>query len=303
MEKRNFAEWLKTFRPSINGYDYYTDFAKVHKYAESLKLEISILNALIGSKNIENDFEKILVRYPECLKAVPILLAVREKEIFCRDDNTEMNYRFDEKIHGVAEYKYFMRRTGLFDLLENHIIANLFDYVTGVEVGLDSNGRKNRGGKQMERLVENFLQAAGVEYFAEMSLADVEKKFGLDLSAISAQGTSTKRFDFVVKTKACVFGIETNFYTSGGSKLNETARSYKMLAEESKGIDGFKFVWITDGCGWKSARGNLKETFLVLDTLYNIKDMEDGIFNQLFWESDTNGNDNERKNFGATRGA
>ena len=106
--------------------------------------------------------------------------------------------------------------------------------------------------------------------------------FGLDLSAISAQGTSTKRFDFVVKTSDNVFGIETNFYASGGSKLNETARSYKMIAEESKNIGGFKFVWITDGKGWQSARKNLKETFLVLDTLYNIADLEDGIFRELF---------------------
>ena len=282
MEKRNFAEWLKTFRPSINGYDYYTDFAKVHKNAECLKIEINILNALVGSKNIEDDFEKILARYPECLKAIPILLAVREREIFCRDDSTETNYHFDKKIQSVAEYKYFMRRTGLFDLLKNHIIANLFDYVTGVEVGLDSNGRKNRGGKQMERLVEKFLREACVHYHKEKYDREVEEMFGLDLSGITANRTSTKRFDFVVKSPACVFGIETNFYKSNGSKLNETARSYEKIAVAAKDIDGFKFVWITDGGGWKSARGNLKETFLVLDTLYNIKDMEDGIFNRLF---------------------
>ncbi len=299
MEKRNFAEWLKTFRPSINDYDYYTDFAKVHERAARLKLEINILNALIGSKNIEDDFEKILARYPECLQAIPILLAVREQEIFCAG----VSYHFGEKVQSVAAYKNFMRQTGLFDLLENHIVANLFDYVTGVEVGLDSNGRKNRGGKQMERLVEKFLRAAGVEYFAEMYLADVEKIFGLDLSAISAQGTSTKRFDFVVKAASKVYGVETNFYASGGSKLNETARSYKTIANEARGIGGFEFVWITDGGGWKSARRNLEETFLVLDTLYNISDLEDGIFYRLFKESDTNGNDNERKNFGATRGA
>lgn len=280
MEKRNFVEWLKTFRSSINGYDYYTDFAKVHANAERFKLEINILNALVGSKNIEDDFEKILARYPECLQVVPILLAVREKEIFCEN----VNYHFNKKVQSVAEYKNFMRQTGLFDLLENHIVANLFDYMTGVEVGLDSNGRKNRGGKQMENLVEKFLREAGVEYFKQMELSKVEKNFGLDLSAISAEGTSTKRWDFVVKTVASVFVIETNFYASGGSKLNETARSYKMIAEESRRIDGFKFVWITDGDGWKSARRNLEETFLVLDTLYNIKDLEDGILKKILGE-------------------
>ena len=134
----------------------------------------------------------------------------------------------------------------------------------------------------MENLVRKFLEEAGVEFFTEKYSHEVEKIFGLDLSALSAEGTSTKRFDFVVKSSETVFGIETNFYASGGSKLNETARSYKMLAEESKGIARFKFVWITDGNGWKSARKNLKETFLVLDTLYNIRDLEDGIFRELF---------------------
>ena len=113
------------------------------------------------------------------------------------------------------------------DSSANSLLSNLYDYVTGVEVGLDSNDRKNRGGQQMEKLVESFLKRAGVTYRKEMYLADAEEIFGLDLSAISAGGTSTKRFDFVVKTANKVFGIETNFYASGGSKLNETARSYK----------------------------------------------------------------------------
>ena len=280
MEKRNFDEWLKTFRASINQYDYYTDFAKVYENAERLKVQIYILNSLIASKNIERDFENLLTRYPECLKVIPILLAVRAEEIFCCDTN----YRFDEPNHSVEQYKYFMRATGLFELLENHIVANLYDYVTGVEVGLDSNGRKNRGGHQMERLVEKFLHEAGVTYHKEMYLAEVEKIFELDMSAISAAGTSTKRFDFVVEAANKIFGIETNFYTGGGSKLNETARSYKLIAEESRNIAGFEFVWITDGNGWKSARRNLKETFLVLDMLYNIRDLEDGIFLELFNE-------------------
>lgn len=134
----------------------------------------------------------------------------------------------------------------------------------------------------MEQLVEKFLCEAGVEYFTEKYDREVEEMFGLDLSAITANRTSSKRFDFVVKTANKVFGIETNFYTGGGSKLNETARSYKMIAEESRNVDGFEFVWVTDGKGWLSARRNLNETFLVLPTLYNIRDLEDGIFLELF---------------------
>ena len=175
-----------------------------------------------------------------------------------------------------------MRHTGLFDMLQNHIISNLFDYVTGVEVGLGSNGRKNRGGHQMEDLVESYLKKANVEYYKEMYLTEIESKWNIDLSAISAEGTSTKRWDFVVKTPSCIYVIETNFYTSGGSKLNETARSYKMIAEEAKSVPNFKFVWITDGGGWTSARRNLEETFRLLENMYNIADMENGIFSALF---------------------
>lgn len=275
---RNFEQWLVTFRASINDYDYYTDFAKVYANAERFKPELYLLNTLVGAKDVEADFERLVTRYPECLKALPILLAVRAEEIFCRDTN----YRFDTPNHSVEQYKYFMRATGLFDLLANHVVSNLYDYATGVEVGLDSNGRKNRGGHQMERLVEKFLIEAGVNYRKEMYLADVEKTFGLNLSTISAAGTSTKRFDFVVKTARNVWGIETNFYASGGSKLNETARSYEAIADKSRSIEGFTFVWITDGGGWQSARKNLKETFQRLDTLYNIRDLEDGALRRLF---------------------
>ena len=136
----------------------------------------------------------------------------------------------------------------------------------------------------MEDLVESYLRQAGAEYYSEMRLTEMESRWGLDLSAISAHGTSTKRWDFAVKTPDRVFAIETNFYASGGSKLNETARSYKMIATEAKEIPGFRFVWITDGGGWNSAKRNLEETFRVLDTLYNIADMENGALRELFFK-------------------
>lgn len=281
-EKRIFTYWLNTFRPSINGYDYYTDFEKVYENAATLKVEINILNSLVGSKDIENEFAALVSKYPECLKAVPILLAVRANEIYCQDENGAINYRFDKKEQTTEQYIYFMRETGLFDMMEKHIISNLFDYVTGVEVGLGSNGRKNRGGHQMEDLVESFIKKTGATYYKEMYLSEIEDKWGVDLSAISADGTTTKRWDFVVKTANKIYVIETNFYTSGGSKLNETARSYKMIAEEAKAVNGVDFVWITDGGGWTSARRNLEETFDVLDNMYNITDMENGIFIELF---------------------
>ena len=282
MNNRDFKDWLSTFRKSINGYGYYTDFATVYEKAEKLKIEINILNSLVGSNDIENDFDLVISKYPECIKAIPILLAVREAEIYCQDTNGAVVYRFDKVVQSTEQYKYFMHSTGLFDMLQNHIISNLYDYVLGVEVGLGSNGRKNRGGHQMEELVESYIKKTGAEYYKEMYLADVEAKWNVDLSAISAEGTTTKRWDYVVKAKSTIYVIECNFYASGGSKLNETARSYKMIAEESKDIPNVKFMWITDGAGWNSAKRNLQETFDVLDCMYNIADLENGIMEELF---------------------
>lgn len=289
---RDFNEWLKDFRDSIASYDYYIDFEKVHRNVDSIKVELNILNSLIGSKNIEQDFEGIIKRYPETVKCIPLLLAVRSNEIYCQDENGGYLYSFDFNRHPVDEkeqynqMKYFMRETGLFDLLENHIINNLVDYVTGVETGLDSNGRKNRGGHLMENLVEDFIKKSGFvkdeNYFKEMYIHEITSKWDINLSAISNQGKMEKRFDFVVKTDKMIYAIETNFYSSGGSKLNETARSYKTLAQEVDTIDGFTFVWFTDGKGWNSARHNLEETFDVMDNIYNITDMENGIMDEVF---------------------
>ena len=283
---RNFKEWLATFRPCISDYCYYVDFDKVHRNVDNIKVELNILSTLVGSKNIEQDFEDIVKKYPETLKCIPLLLAVRSNEISVTDTDGEYIFSFKKQNYSIEDYKMFMRKTKLFDLLENHIVSNLVDYATGVETGLDSNGRKNRGGHLMENLVEEYIKKAGFvknkTYFKEMYINEIENKWQIDLSAISNQGKMEKRFDFVIKTDNQIYVIETNFYSSGGSKLNETARSYKTLAQEVAIIEGVTFIWFTDGCGWNSAKHNLEETFDVLDTVYNIQDLEDGVLSNLY---------------------
>lgn len=286
--QRDFNAWLSKFRESIADYKYYINFKKVYENVNALKIELNLLNSLIGSKDIETDFINLYTKYPEVLKAIPILLAKRECDIYCQDANGGHLFRFntDEYKTEGEKYVYFMRETGLFDLLESHLINNLIDYVTGVETGLDSNGRKNRGGHLMEDLVESYLQKAGFvkdkTYFKEFYIHQITDKWDVDLSAISNQGKMEKRFDFVVKTDSMIYVIETNFYGSGGSKLNETARSYKTLALEAGTIDGVTFVWFTDGKGWTSARHNLEETFDVMPHIYSINDLENGIIGEVF---------------------
>ena len=282
---RDFNKWLSTMKDSIATWTYYTDFEKVYENVDSIKVELNILNSLIGSKNIENEFKQLLKDYPKTLKVIPILLAKREKEIKINDTLGEFVFNFNKPNYSIDEYAMFMRNTGLFDLLQNHIINNLVDYVMGIEVGMDTNGRKNRTGHVMEDLVESYLVKAGLvkgtSYFKEMWKSEVEEKFDVDLSAISNNGKTEKRFDFVLYVNGHVYACECNFYGSSGSKLNETARSYKNLAIESKEIENFTFVWFTDGIGWKDAKHNLEETFDNMETIYNLKDLDDGALEKL----------------------
>ena len=283
---RNFNKWILDFKESIATWNYYVNFEKVYENTDKIKDELNILNGLIGVKNIKSEFKRIVEKFPDTLKVIPILLAKREYEIKITDPDQNYIFNFKKPNYTIDEYVKFMDKTGLFDLLQNHMIHSLVDYVMGVESGMSTNGRKNRTGDAMEDLVESFIQKAGYiknqNYFKEMYIHQITEKWGLDLSAISNNGKAEKRFDFVIKTDKMVYGIETNFYSSGGSKLNETARSYKTLALEIDTIDGFTFVWFTDGQGWYTAKNNLEETFDVMKHIYCIKDLEDGIVNEVF---------------------
>lgn len=286
MKNREFNAWLSTMKDSIATWTYYTDFEKVYKNVDSIKVELNILNSLIGSSNIKEDFISLANSYPSVIKVVPILLAKRETEIRINDASKEYIFNFSKKNLDIDDYALLLERSGLFYLIQNRIVGSLVDYVLGIEVGMDTNGRKNRTGHVMEDLVESYLIKSGLvkgkTYFKEMYASDVEKRFHLDLSSLSNEGKTEKRFDFVfVNDKGIVFACECNFYGSGGSKLNETARSYKTLALESKNIPGFYFVWFTDGMGWNSARNNLEETFDVLDNIYNLNDLENGSLDNL----------------------
>lgn len=278
---RDFETWLKTMTGNISTWEYYTDFKKVYKNIDAIKVELNILNSLVGSKKIKEEFIGLYKKYPEILKVIPILLAKRESEIKIKDTKKDYAFRFDKPNYSVEDYALFMEKTGLFDLISNHVINNLIDYVMGIEVGMDTNARKNRTGDSMENMVESYLINYGFiknkTYFKEMYKSEVEKKFGVNLSSISNKGKTEKRFDFVFVKNGRVYGVECNFYSGGGSKLNETARSYKNLAIESEDIGNFTFVWFTDGTGWNSAKHNLEETFDSLPTVFNLNDLRNGI--------------------------
>ncbi|HPP31750.1 MAG TPA: type II restriction endonuclease [Soehngenia sp.] len=283
---RNFDAWFSTLSDQISTYEYCNDFKKVYKNVESIKIELNILNSLIGSKNIKDEFKYILKKYPETAKCIPILLAVRASEIFILDNENLIDYSFKSLNQPSELYCEFMEKTGLFELMQNHLINNLFDYVTGVETGLDTHGRKNRGGHIMEKVVENYFLKIGLEenkdFFKEVNITSLEKLLNIKFSMDYLDNIKNKRFDFVVINKEKLYLIETNFYSSSGSKLNETARSYRKLNYDIEKIDCMEFIWITDGKGWKSTKNSLEEAFNEIKHLYNLNDLRVNNLNVIF---------------------
>lgn len=283
--KKNYEQLLSSFKDNIASYEEYNNFEKVYENIAKYKKELSLINTLVGSNDIKNDFITLIKKYPECLKVVPLLLAIRKTEIKINDANIDYIFNFNKISYPLELYALFMEKCGLFNLLSKRLINNIYDYIIGIEVGLDSNSRKNRIGTTMENIVESYLQKAGlkkgVTYFKEMYANEIEDRFNIDLSNLTKSGKTNKRFDFVIYYNSQVYSIECNFYSSQGSKLNETARSYKDLALSSKNIQGFKFIWITDGMGWHNCKTNLKDTYEVMDHLFNLNDLENNILLKL----------------------
>ncbi|MBU4693657.1 type II restriction endonuclease [Mycoplasma zalophidermidis] len=271
--KLKFEDWLKTFKSVLFTYDYFVDFPKVRSNANKINNELSIMNSLISSKNIEEDFRKIILNNPKLVEFLPILLAKRIKHNECIEVANGRKIYFNKfESENLQNYVDLMNKTGFFKILERKEITNIKDYVFGLEVGLDSNARKNRVGKLMEELVENSLINFGYAINDNLFKQTTLSNLGVEINNKNIQ--NKKKFDFIVFDNGIYYGIECNFYSSGGSKLNETARSYKNIAIETANEEKFKFVWITDGVGWKTAKNALKETYEPTDSVFNIEDIK-----------------------------
>lgn len=287
--KRKFSEIMEELSESIATYDYYVDFKKVYKNVSKVEMQLNLLNYLIGKDNLEDEFIKLVVEYPDVLEVIPILLAVRGGTIEVIDGEI-ISYSFKKINRDYNDYKKLLKESGLVELLKNKRIKNLVDYVTGVEVGMDTNARKNRTGKAMENIVESYIAAVdNIEYKTQVSKEKIKDLFGVDLSWIKTderingrKAKDVKVFDFVVKTKSNhIYVFETNYYNSSGSKQNETSRGYIRLEEQINKIDGVDFIWITDGQGWKPSRNEFETAYENIKNIYTLKDLDNGILNEL----------------------
>lgn len=266
-EFKTFMLQLKETNQSLN---FFCDFDKINSNVENIKLSLCMLNSLIGSTNLRASVETIWNRDKTAFNVMDILIAVRSEGKKKVLNSLGECVVLDTLFHSVDGVMEFLTDTGLADVFQTQKITNLVDYVFGVETGLDSNARKNRSGHVMEDVVADLFADNGITYRKEV--------YSSEWSALTqALGEDEKRFDYVVETPNKIYLIEVNFYSGGGSKLNEVARAYSEIAPKINAVEGFEFVWITDGIGWNSAKNKLQEAFYTIPSIYNLTSIEEFI--------------------------
>ena len=242
--------------------DFFCDFDKISANVAEVEMSLNTLNYLIGKEDLRKGVSEIWRRDPKAFDVLGILIAVRDegkKTVVDVEGNVVLLKSYFESADKVVE---FLNGTGLAEIFLSRRIKNLVDYVFGIETGLDTNARKNRSGHIMEGMVARILSENGIRFRQEV--------YSSEFPELSVLGTDEKRFDFYIETLMKKYLIEVNFYSGGGSKLNEVARAYTELAPKVNSVIGFEFVWITDGIGWKLARNKLEEAYNTIPSVYNL---------------------------------
>jgi len=289
----NFNDLKNTLQDSIFTWDYFTNFEKVKQNVKKVEVELNILNVLLGKDEIEKEFIDLVKKYPEVRKVLPILIAIREDKLNGMQIITDIEtlvpenkrYIFHEPLTFQIENELliFLRESGLKDFFHNKDVKNLVDYCFGVEVGFDTNARKNRTGDLMENLVSNFLQDFCNEnpqfsYIEQATQKRIKVYFDYDINI----DKNSRRFDFALydSVKEKLFLIEVNYYSGGGSKLKATAGEYQYLNDFVVN-QNIEFIWVTDGKGWLTALNPLEETFNHNKYVVNLQMLKDGILNEI----------------------
>lgn len=261
--KEQFELFMSQLRETNATLDFYCDFPKIAKNVADIEISLNTLNYLIGKDDLRTAVEALWNRDKRVFDIMDILIATRKKDNKKYIDNNGSMHSIHSLFDSVDGVMKFLEGTGLDKVLKNKEIKDLVDYVFGVETGLDTNARKNRSGDITETLVARIFDNANIPYDKQVS----SKEFP-EISQVL--GADQKVFDFVISTKEKIYLIEVNFYSGGGSKLNEVARSYTDVAPKVNSVPGYEFVWITDGEGWASAKNKLEEAFATIPSIYNL---------------------------------
>ena len=268
--KEQFDLFISQLQETNQTLDFFCDFDKISQNVEDIKLSLCMLNSLIGSSDLRKSVETIWKRDKSAFGVMDILIAVRSEGKKKVLDSLGRCVVLDTLFNSADGVMEFLENTGLAEIFQSKKINDLVDYVFGIETGLDTNARKNRSGHVMEDMVARIFEKNGIHYRQEVYSSEWP-------TITRVLGDDEKRFDFVIKTAAKTYLIEVNFYSGGGSKLNEVARSYSDIAPKINSVSGFEFVWITDGIGWKSAKNKLQEAYSIIPSVYNLKNIDNFI--------------------------
>lgn len=261
MEK-DFNKFMSQLSETNATLDFYSDFNKIRNNVSEIALSLNSLNFLLGKENLREAVTMLWNRDKKAFDVLDILIATRRKDKKKYIDNDGKPYLISSLFTSIDGVMKFLEETGLSEVFMRKDVKDLVDYVFGVETGLDTNARKNRSGDITETLLHRILNNNGIVHRMEVYSSEFP-----EIKAVL--GEDEKRFDFVIKTKKRTFLIELNFYSGGGSKLNEVARAYRELAPIVNGVKGYEFVWITDGEGWNSAKNKLAEAYNDIPRMYN----------------------------------
>lgn len=264
--KKEFELFMSQLKETNATLAFYSDFKKIAKNVDEIAISLNMLNFLLGKENLREAVEALWKRDKRAFDVMDILIATRRKDkkmFFDENGQFRLVHSLCQSVEGVME---FLEGTGLADVFRGSGIKDLVDYVFGVETGLDTNARKNRSGEITESLIASIFSKAGVVYRSQVS----SKEFSRIAEVL---GADQKIFDFVIQTSHKTYLVEVNFYSGGGSKLNEVARSYTEIGPKVNSVDGYEFVWITDGVGWHSAKNKLEEAFYVIPSIYNLSNI------------------------------
>lgn len=269
-QKEKFSVFFDNITEIKIGLDYYTDFKKVINNVNTISLRLTQLNYLVGQKDMRKAVEELWKENPKAFSVMGILVAVRKKQnkkALGRDGSERLVYNYFDSVDHIME---FIEDSGLLIVLQDKHIKNLVDYVFGVETGLDTHGRKNRIGEIMASKIAQQFDETNISYEREVQ----SKNFPAIKSVL---GKDSKRFDFVISCPSKKYLVEVNYYGTQGSKVTEIPRSYMDVAKKINSVEGFEFVWITDGIGWKKAKEQLNEAYDEIPNVYNLNTLQDFI--------------------------
>jgi len=283
---KDFNNLISTLKNSIKTWDYFVNWKKVFSNSSELEITLNKLNFLLGKQNLKDEFTRLYSTNPDIIKALPVLLAIRENDLEVFDMQTKESefYNFTANEKSPEAWFEFIEKSGLIKLFKEDGIKNLVDYVIGVEVGLDSNGRKNRGGKLMEKITEAFISdfstKHGLEYLSQANAKKIHDRWGIDIRV----DKSSRSFDFAVYNPKSnrIKLIEANFYNGGGSKLKAVCGEFRSLHNDLK-EQSIDFIWVTDGLGWHTTKRPLEETYNHNEYVFNLSMLENNVLDTLTW--------------------